>query len=108
MSPPGTFSINSALATPSKVMVGNHDHLAVSRRNRKRHVHRIGLRARRCRGRRRAAAAAANKAMLRPVGEELAERPLAGRNHEKIETLDQRRDIALLDPAIFDPAAATA
>ena len=44
--------------------------------------------------------------MLRPVGEELTERPLAGRHDKKIETRDQRSDIALLDAAVFDLAAA--
>ena len=106
MSPPGTFSIRSALATPSKVMVGmtiispwpgDTDSVTF-----------IGS----------GCADAGIKAdakpplrlrigrVLRPVGEELAERALAGRNDEQIEPGDQWRDIAFLDPAVFDLAAA--
>jgi hypothetical protein len=36
----------------------------------------------------------------------LAKRPLAGRHHKEIETRDERTDIALIDAAIFDLAAA--
>jgi hypothetical protein len=44
--------------------------------------------------------------MLRPVGEELAQRPLARRYCQKIETCDQRSDIALFNPTVFDLATA--
>ena len=106
MSPPGTFSINSALAMPPKVMVGNHDHLAVARRNRKRHVHRIGLANTGIEADTEPPLRLRIGRVLRPVGEELAERALAAGNDEEVEPADQRRDIAFLDAAVFDPAAA--
>jgi len=38
--------------------------------------------------------------MLRPVGEELAERTFARRDHQKIEAVYERRDIARFDAPI--------
>ena len=108
MSPPGTFSINSALAMPPKVMVGITIISPWPGENRERHVHGIGLPHAGIEADTQAPLRLRIGRMLRPVGEELAERPLAGRNNQKIETIDQRRDIAFLDAAVFDPAAAIA
>ena len=44
--------------------------------------------------------------MLGTIGKELAERALAGRDDQKVETSDQRGNVAFLDTAVFDRAAA--
>ena len=44
--------------------------------------------------------------MLGPIGEQLAERALAGRDDQKVEAIDQRGNVAFLDAAVFDLAAA--
>ena len=87
---------------------GNHDHLAMARRNRQRHVHGIGMP--------HAAVEADEQPPLRlgkrrvfgPVSKELDERtrPLETTNRSK--RADKRGDIAFLDPAVFDFAAAVA
>ena len=106
MSPPGTFSINSALATPPKVMVGIT--IISPWPGETESVTFIGS------GSPNTGIEADAEAplrlrigrVLRPVGEELTERALAAGNNEEVEPADQRRDIAFLDAAVFDPAAA--
>ncbi|MGY4355410.1 hypothetical protein ACVW0J_001903 [Bradyrhizobium sp. i1.7.7] len=106
MSPPGTFSISSALATPPNVMVRDHDHLAMAWRHRERDVHGIGLPHAGVKPDAQPPLRLRIGGVLRPVSEELAQRTLAGRDDQEIETGDQRTDVALFDAAIFDLAAA--
>ena len=84
----------------------DHDHLAMSGRHRERDIHGIRLPHAGVEADAQAALRLRVRRMLRPVGEELAKRPLAGRHHQKIETCDERTDIALFDAAVFDLAAA--
>ena len=106
MSPPGTFSIRSALATPSKVMVGMTIISPCPGETDSVTFIRVGLPDARIKADAKPPLRLRIGRVLRPIGEELAERALAGGNDEQVEAGNQREQIALLNPAAFDFAAA--